>query len=91
VKPWLARLLFYGGTLLVVTVMCQDDFKDLCLSLFGDDAGESLFSFIRTNVEAPISVIALALYLDLVLARRTRDDLPEANLPEAALRGDAGA
>lgn len=90
-KPWLARLLFYGGTLLVVVIMCQEFFKDLCLSLFGDDTGESLFSFIRTNVEAPISTVALALYLDLVLARRTRADLPEANLREAALRGDAGA
>jgi len=75
VKPWLARLLFYGGTLVVVVIMCQEFFRDLCLSVFGDDAGESLFSFIRTNVEAPISIIALALYLDLVLARRTREDV----------------
>jgi hypothetical protein len=75
VKPWLARLLFYGGTLLVVTIMCQGFFKDLCLSLFGDDIGESLFSFIRTNVEAPISVIVLAIYLDVVLARKTRADV----------------
>jgi hypothetical protein len=89
VKPWLARLLFYGGTLLVVTIMCQDFFKDLCVSLFGDDTGESLFSFIRTNVEAPISIIALALYLDLVLARRTRADLPAANIPEPALTDGA--
>jgi hypothetical protein len=71
VKPWVARLLFYGGTLLVVTIMCQGWFRDLCLSLFGDDTGESLFSFIRTNVEAPISIIALAIYLDVVLARKT--------------------
>ena len=71
-KPWLARLLFYGGTLLVVTIMCQDFFKQLCLDLLGDDTGESLFSFIRTNVEAPISIIALAIYLDVVLARKTR-------------------
>ena len=90
-KPWQARLLFYGGTLLVVVIMCQEFFKDLCLSLFGDDTGESLFSFIRTNVEAPISIIAVALYLDLVLVRRTRADLPEANLRDAGLRGDTSA
>jgi hypothetical protein len=72
---WASRVLFYGGTLLLVTIMCQGWFKDLCLSLFGDDAGESLFSFIRTNVEAPISIIALAIYLDVVLAHRTRADV----------------
>lgn len=75
-KPWVARVLFYGGTLLVVTIMCQDWFRDLCLSLFGDSTGESLFSFVRTNVEAPISIIALAIYLDVVLARKTRADVP---------------
>ena len=66
-RPWLARVLFYGGTLLVVTIMCQGFFRDLCLDLLGDSTGESLFSFIRTNVEAPISIIALAIYLDVVL------------------------
>lgn len=71
-RRWVGRVLFYGGTLLLVTIMCQGWFEDLCLSLFGDDVGESLFSFIRTNVEAPISIIALAIYLDVVLARRTR-------------------
>jgi hypothetical protein len=70
-RPWVARVLFYGGTLLVVTLMCQEFFKDLCLDLLGDDVGESLFSFIRTNVEAPISIICLAIYLDVVLARKT--------------------
>jgi hypothetical protein len=44
--------------------------------VFGDDIGESLFSFIRTNVEAPISIIALAIYLDVVLARKTRAEVP---------------
>jgi hypothetical protein len=74
-RRWVARVVFYGGTLLVVTIMCQGFFRDLCLSLFGDDVGESLFSFIRTNVEAPISIIALAIYLDVVLAHRTREDV----------------
>jgi hypothetical protein len=74
-RRWVARVLFYGGTLLVVTIMCQGFFRDLCLALFGDDVGESLFSFIRTNVEAPISIIALAIYLDVVLAHRTREDV----------------
>lgn len=81
-RPWIARVLFYGGTLLAVVIMCQSFFRDLCVALFGDDTGESLFSFIRTNVEAPISIIALAIYLDVVLARRTRANLPAANLPE---------
>ena len=74
-KPWLARLLFYGGTLLVVTIMCQDVVRELSTTLLGEDTGGSLFSFIRTNVEAPISVIVLAIYLDVVLARKTRADL----------------
>jgi len=71
-RAWVVRALFYGGTLLVVTIMCQGFFRDLCLDLFGDDVGQSLFAFIRTNVEAPISIIALAIYLDVVLARKTR-------------------
>lgn len=81
-KPWLARVLFYGGTLLVVVVMCQGFARDACIAVLGDRTGDSLYAFIRTNVEAPISVIALAVYLDVVLARRTRSDLPEANLRE---------
>lgn len=72
--PWAKRVLFYGGTLLVVTVMCQSWFRDAWIAVFGDDAGESLYSFIRTNVEAPISIIALAIYLDVVLRVRTRAD-----------------
>lgn len=70
-RPWVARVLFYGGTLLAATIMCQGFFEDLCVDLLGERTGESLFSFIRTNVEAPISVIVLAIYLDLVLARKT--------------------
>ena len=81
-KPWVARVLFYGGTLLVVIVMCQDVAREACIALLGDRTGDSLYAFIRTNVEAPISVIALAIYLDVVLARRSRADLPAANLGE---------
>lgn len=66
-RPWVTRVLFYGGVLLVVTIMCQGFFADLCIDLLGDRTGESLYSFIRTNVEAPISIIALAIYLDVVL------------------------
>ncbi len=78
-KPWVARVLFYGGTLLVVTIMCQGFFRDFCIWLLGEDAGQSLFAFVRTNVEAPISIIALALYLDIVLRRRTAADLAPSN------------
>ena len=74
-KPWQTRVLFYGGTLVVVTIMCQAWFKELCIDLLGEDAGESLYSFIRTNVEAPISIVALAIYLDVVLRVRTRADV----------------
>lgn len=69
-NPWLARVLFYGGNVVVVVVMSQDFFRRFLLSMFGDSAGQSLFAFIRTNVEAPVSIIALALYLDLVLRHR---------------------
>lgn len=69
-NPILARVLFYGGNLVAVTVMCQDFFRRFCLSVFGDSAGQSLFEFIRTNVEAPISIVVIALYLDLVLVHR---------------------
>ena len=74
-KPWMSRVLFYGGMLAVVTIMCQAWFRDICTAVLGDDAGESLFSFIRTNVEAPISIIALAIYLDVVLRVKTRADV----------------
>jgi hypothetical protein len=73
-KPWMARTCFYGGTLLAVVVMCQSWFEDLCVALFGDRTGESLYSFIRTNVEAPVSIIALAIYLDVVLRHKARVD-----------------
>lgn len=69
-KPWMARLVFYGGNIAAVTLMCQDVFRRFLLSVLGDSAGQSLFEFIRTNVEAPVSIIALALYLDLVLRHR---------------------
>ncbi|HYI61716.1 MAG TPA: hypothetical protein VEW93_07915 [Acidimicrobiales bacterium] len=78
-RPVLARTLFYGGTLLAVVVMCQSWFEDALTSLLGDDTGADLYSFVRTNVEAPISVIAIALYLDVVLRHRSRpDDAPAA-------------
>lgn len=70
----LSRILFYGGMLLAVIVMCQDFFRRFLMSLLGEDTGESLYSFVRTNVEAPISIIAIALYLDLVLRHRSAAD-----------------
>jgi ascorbate-specific PTS system EIIC-type component UlaA len=69
-KPWMRRVIFYGGTLVIVVVMCQNFFKEAFLTVFGDETGESLFSFVRTNVEAPISVIFIALYLDLIMAKK---------------------
>lgn len=66
----LPRVLFYGGNLVVVTIICQGWFEDLVVSIFGDTTGQSLYDFIRTNVEAPISAIFLALFLDLVLRHR---------------------
>lgn len=75
-KPWMKRVLFYGGTLLAVTVMCQNAFRRVFLAVLGDDVGESLYSFVRTNVEAPISIIFIALYLDLVLRHRRADAIP---------------
>lgn len=68
--PRTKRVLFYGGMLAIVTVMCQDAFRQALLTLLGDNAAESLFAFLRTNVEAPISIVFVALYLDLVLSRR---------------------
>ncbi len=73
-RPVLSRIVFYGGTLVAVIVMCQDFFRRFLMSLLGDDTGESLYSFVRTNVEAPISIIAIALYLDLVLRQRSAAD-----------------
>lgn len=73
-NPVRARLLFYGGTLLVVVVMCQEWFRRALVSLLGDGTGESPFAFVRTNVEAPVSILGIALYLDLVLRHRTGAD-----------------
>jgi len=71
-RPWAKRVLFYGGLLVLVTLMCQDVFRRACLAVLGDEAGESFFSFVRTNVEAPITIIFVALYLDVVLRGRGR-------------------
>lgn len=68
------RVVLYGGTLAIVTIMCQDFFRRAFLAVLGDDTGESLYSFVRTNVEAPISIIFVALYLDLVLRRRAEGE-----------------
>ncbi len=68
--PVLARVLFYGGNLLVVVVIIQDWFRQAIVSLLGDPTGTSLYDFLRTNVEAPISIIGLALFLDVVLRHR---------------------
>ena len=38
--------------------------------MLGDSKGTNLYKFIRTNVEAPISAIFIAAYLDLVLGGR---------------------
>lgn len=72
--PVLSRVLFYGGTLLAVIVMCQGWFKELFTSLLGAGTGTDLYAFVRTNVEAPISILAIALYLDVVLRHRARAD-----------------
>lgn len=63
------RLLFYGGVLALVVLMCQDIVRQVLVEALGDDVGTSLHAFIRTNVEAPITVLAVALYLDIVLRR----------------------
>ena len=64
------RLLFYVGLLVLVWVMCQDAVRSLLVDVLGDDRGGSLYRFIRTNVEAPISAIFIAGSLDLVLGSR---------------------
>ena len=64
------RVLFYGGLLLLVILMCQDVVHTLLVDVLGDSKGTSLYKFIRTNVEAPISAIFIAAYLDLVLGGR---------------------
>lgn len=69
-SPVVKRVLFYGGTLVVVTIMCQGFFRDAFISVLGDDTGQSLFAFVRTNVEAPISIVVIGLYLDIVLRHR---------------------
>lgn len=69
--PWVRRALFYGGTLLLVVVMCQELVRDAFVAVLGDDAGDSLHAFVRTNVEAPITVLFVALYLDVVLRDRS--------------------
>ncbi|WCO68550.1 hypothetical protein PO878_07390 [Iamia majanohamensis] len=73
------RVLFYGGNLLLVVVICQDVTRRAMTSLLGDSTGESLYAFVRTNVEAPISAIVLALFLDLVLRHRPAPATPEAS------------
>ena len=60
----------YGGNLVVVVVICQDVTRRAMTAVLGDSTGESLYAFVRTNVEAPISAIFLALFLDLVLRHR---------------------
>lgn len=77
----LARVLFYGGNLVAVTIICQEWFRDLVVSIFGDATGQSLYDFIRTNVEAPISAIFLALFLDLVLRHRGAPERERAASP----------
>jgi hypothetical protein len=69
-KPWMRRVIFYGGTLVVVTIMCQNFFREAFHTVLGESTGESLFKFVRTNVEAPISIIFIALYLDLIMAKK---------------------
>ncbi len=66
-RPVVSRVLFYGGTLAVVVLMCQDVTRSAFVALLGDDAGANFYAFVRTNVEAPISIVFIALYLDLVL------------------------
>lgn len=68
-RPVWSRVLFYGGNLGLVIVMCQDVTRRAFVSLLGDETGADLYGFVRTNVEAPISIIFIALYLDLVLRR----------------------
>jgi len=89
-KPWLRRVIFYGGTLVIVVVMCQNFFKEAFLTVFGDETGESLYSFVRTNVEAPISIIFIALYLDLIMAKKpppdAADNPPVFGLPAGSER-----
>jgi hypothetical protein len=68
--PVLSRILFYGGNLGLVVLMCQDVTRRAFTSLLGSPTGGDLYSFVRTNVEAPISIVFIALYLDLVLRRR---------------------
>jgi hypothetical protein len=64
------RVLFYVGLLALVTLMCQDVVRSVLVDVLGDSRGTSLYKFIRTNVEAPISAIFIAGYLDLVLGGR---------------------
>lgn len=78
---WGKRVLFYGGTLAFVVLMCQDFVRRAHIAVLGDSAGESLYSFVRTNVEAPISIIFIALYLDLVLGRRHASDVAAGDGP----------
>lgn len=67
---WTRRVLFYVGCLVLVTIMSQDVVRRLLVDLVGQNVGTHLYSVIRTNVEAPISAIFVALYLDVVLRRR---------------------
>ena len=64
------RVIFYGGLLVITVLMCQDFVHTLLADVLGDSKGTSLYKFIRTNVEAPISAIFIAAYLDLVLGGR---------------------
>lgn len=63
----------------------QDWFRQALVSILGDSTGESLYGFLRTNVEAPISIIGLALFLDVVLRHR-----PPLAAPEVADRSVEG-
>ncbi len=87
----LAKVGFYLANIALVILMSQDVARRALVAVLGDDAGSGLYRFVRTNVEVPITLIAVALYLDLVLSRRS--SLPDTTATQEHPRGgvDAGS
>lgn len=90
-SPLAVRVVFYGGNVFAAFIFCQDFVRRLSVTLLGDDAGDSLYRFVRTNVEAPVSALVLGLFLDLVLRRRPAPTADEVAADGASSTEAAGA
>ncbi len=75
-RPWVRRVLFYGGSLLASPSCARGSSRTPSWPCWATSTGQSAYDFVRTNVEAPITAIVIALYLDLVLRHRPTPPVP---------------